>query len=312
MTLQQIGPRGYVKGTTVATLSFTPLADRAAVVRRIVLTNISANDVWIVSVNGQEVGRFQENTLGNQQLLGGTTANYPKEKDIYAFLRAVYGTDLIYPIPQGATFTIASAGGATANISLTFTEHVPSEIQPGMVNHPNGNHKIAPLYAVPGNALAAAGESAFASQIGLSYLPNLFVDNNLPQGWLIRVLGLFLEAGGVNTFSGAANHQSVTDHVALIVNGQRMFTRVATDGIPNVGAASAAGSVNTVFGATLAPHPAFQTADEYDWITWDQPPIINPGDLYQWRFGVTGDLTGGADYSKMLAVAILDITETNL
>lgn len=310
--LTDIGPRAFHKATAVATLSFQPQLDRAAIIRKILLTGISASDTWVITIAGQEVGRFYEQTDGNQQLLGGTTAAYPKNQDIFDFLRVQYGVDLIYPVPLGMTFTIASVGGATANIALAYTEHAPAEIQAGLVNHPNGHHFIAPIYGSRAAAVGAAGEVTFDTQVGLSFMPNIFVDNNIPEGWQIDIMGLFLEAAGVNTYSGAADYQSVTDHLALSRNGQQLFTRDALDGIPLVGAAAAAGSANTVINAVLSMYPPFQLSNEYDWSYFDGPLTIKPGDLFKFRLGITGDVTGNADYSTAVMAVIADIKETNL
>lgn len=305
-----IGGRGYHKVTAAATSTFQPLFDRAAIVRRILINTPSANDVWRISVNGAEVGAFRIDTVGNQQLLGGTAANYPKAADIFSYAAEVLGVPITYPIPQGATITVKSDGGATANITLEYTEQDAADLVPSTPNYPGSKRWLAPIYLHPKTSITHASGSAeddFAAQSGLSFLPTMYGLTELPAGWTLDILAIFAEGLGRNTFSGSADHQSVSDHIALILNGQRMFTRDTLDGVPNIGPASAAGSANTVYGAVESPLPAFQIASAIDYEMFPTPLQFRGGTQFEWLFGTTGDSTGGADYSHGYLVLLCDI-----
>lgn len=307
MPLFDIGPRGYHQGAAVATLSFTPLNDRAAIIKKILIDKVSAADIWRVKVQGREVAAFNILTTGNQQPLAGPYSGYPKNNDLFDIYEDVWGEPLIYPVPLGQTFTVASDGGATADISLSFTEVAPSEITPGMMNHPQGNRIVTLLTGYKAAAVAAVGETPFDTQIGPSWFPNIFVDNMLPPNWTVRVLAMFLEGGGRNTYSGAADHQSTTGYLAVFRNGQRLYTRDALGGIPLLGQASAAGSANTVVGTDETPKPPIQESDVYDWNPYDPPYVLGAGDQYQFRLNIVGDVTGNADYSLMRQVFLCDV-----
>lgn len=309
MPLKTIGPYGAAKALAAATLSFAPVADRAAIIHRILLTGVSASDTWVVQCDGQELARFLERTTGNQQLLGSKTVNYPKNFDIFRYLQALDQTEISYPVPQGTTWTITSVGGATANILIEYTEHLPAEINPSMPNHPHGNRKILPVYAYVAAAVTVAGDKVFDTEVKPNFIPTLFTDSKFPPGWRASVNALFLQGEGVNTFSGAANHQSVTDHLYVENGGQRLFNRTAADGIPCVGSASAAGSANIVRESDLNLIPPFQELSPWQVQQNDPDLLYIPGSTFIYRLNITGDVTGGADYSDAVLAAIVDISQ---
>lgn len=307
--LLTIGGRGYHKTLDAATASFQPLLDRAAIVKRIIVTNVSASDNWVVSIQGQEVARYPVNTTGNQYMLGGGSSQWAKVVDLFSFCKRLLGFELSYPVPQGQTITVASAGGATGDIIFEYEEYSPSDVQPGMLNGQMSNHFIMPCFLVPSTtvALTAAGETDFASQIAAAWLPNLFGAVQIPAAYVITVLAFFLEGGGINTFSGSANHQSTTDHLGVVYQGQRMYTRDGSDGIPIVGSDSAAGSANTVYGYEDTRHPAFQFVADRWWDPDPAPLQLAPGSQAHFYFGTVGDATGNADYHTLLQGLLLDV-----
>lgn len=310
MQLFDVGPRAFHKAIGVATLALTPFVDRANIIRRVLIDAPSANDVWVVSCGGRELARFPIYTIGNQQMLGGSAASYPKAADLFQFIRLADMSDLIFPCPQGLTFSVASVGGATADITYEYTEHSPGDVGPSLVNHPLGSHFLLPVFLVPPNNVTHASgvnEDNFTTQIAASWIPNFFGQNDFPAGYVAQFLAFFFEGAGVNTFSGAANHTSTTDHVALIRNGLRMFTRDAADGIPLVGPAAAAGSANTIYGAVNTAYPAFQLVADEPWQLLQTPFRLNGGDQYQFLLGTSGDSTGGADYHLALQALLLDL-----
>lgn len=307
MPLNDIGAKGYHYSTGVATLAFTPQYDRAAVVSKILVDKPSAGDVWRLSTQGRELAAFDIQTFGNQQPLAGPYSGYPKNNDLFDLYNAVLGEPLIYPVPLGQTLTIASDGGATANVEIEYREMVPGELSPGMMNHPKGNRIVTPLVGYRAATTGAVGEVAFDTQVGPKWFPNLFVDGQLPPNWIVRVLCMFLEGGGRNTYSSSSDAQSNTIYLAVRKNGQIMYTRDATGGIPLVGQASATGSANTVVGTDQTPYPPFQESDAYDWSPVPPQLILGQGDEYQFRLALTGAATGGADYSHMRQLFLCDV-----
>lgn len=306
MPLRDIGTRGYHYGVGVATLTLTPQSDRAAVIRRILIDKPSAGDIWRPVVAGRELPGFDIQTFGNQQPLAGPYSGYPKNNDLFDIYENTYNEPLIYPVPMGESFVISSDGGATANITIEYEEVAPAELSPGMMNHPNGNRFVGLLVGYRGATAAAVGEVAFDSQVGPKWFPNLFVDNDIPTNWRMRVTKMFLEGGGRNTYSGTADHQSTSIYLAVIKNGQRLFTRDALGGIPLIGQASATGSANTVVGTDQTPMPPIQESDFFDFSSYIGPLDFGGGDSYQLRLGLTGDVTGGADYSHMRQAFLVD------
>lgn len=307
-----VGPLVTHKALATASYTFTPQEPYAAKVTRITMTGVSAADTWILSVNGKELARFYEQTLGDQQLLSATDANYPKTYNIFSYMDARLGIDFSYPVPQGASLTLTSVGGATADVLTEYCEYYAQELTTGMLNHPNGNHFIVPYFAYIAASKSAIGEYDFDTEVKPLWMPSVFIEGGLVAGWRMKILALFAQGVGVNTFSGSADHQSVTDHLYLIKSGQRMFTRDAADGLPIVGKASAAGSANTVYDSRLGALHAFQKDPPWDVDIFDPPLEYKTGDVYEWGLGVTGSLTGGADYSKAIVVAIMDVMQTGV
>lgn len=307
MPLNDIGPRGFHQASAVATLNFTPQFDRAAVIRRVLIDKVSAGDTWRVKVQGREVAAFDIQTVGNQQPLSGPYSGYPRTNDIFEIAEKYLGIPLIYPVPLGQTATIASDAGATANISIIFTEYAPNEITLGMLNHPQGNRMLVPIVFYKNANVTTAGENTFDTQIAPSWFPNISVDGQIPPNWVFRVLAMFLDGGGVNTFSGAANHQSNTTYMAVFRNGQRLYTRDLTGGIPIIGQASAAGSANTVIGLDEGPYPPLQEVETLDWSLLDVPLVFGQGDEYQLRLNIAGDVTGGAGYGTIRQMFLADV-----
>jgi hypothetical protein len=318
MQLTQIGPRGYEKSIAQTNLSYTPLSDRAAKVTSVRITKPSATDTWNVITASKTVAQLRVDTLGNQQVTGAPSASYAKNRDFYMWAEHVIGKPVMYPVPNGQTFQVQSVGGATADVMIEFEECSSGDIQTSMMNHPEGKKFRMPIWAYTNANILAAGETAFDTQISPAFVPPLFIGKQIQAGYEATVYGIWAEGGGRNTFSGAADHQSITDHLYAQINNQRLFTRVpyvdgggtsiSLDGAPAVGTASAAGSANSVFGDDLERYPAFQR-----FITDNEPLIspgihLGPGVTSTWGFGYTGSFTGGASYSSNYLLALCDVT----
>lgn len=307
MPLNDVGPRIYHQAGATATLSFSPQNDRAAVITRFLIDKVSAGDVWRYSCDGREIAAFDIQTFGNQQPLSAPNSAYPKNVDLFDMYNAVFNERLIFPVPWGTTATITSDGGATANILYEAQEYDRGEINLSMMNHPRGTRFILPLIGYVNATIAASGEAKFDTQVGPKWFPNIFVDNEIPPNWTFRILCMFLEGGGRNTFSGSADVQSTTSYLGIRKNGTIMYTRDALGGIPLIGQASATGSANTAVGTDIGPNPPFQESQLYDWEPIPPMEVLSDGDAYQFRLAVTGTFTGGADYSHMRQMFLCDV-----
>lgn len=296
-------------GIAVATLSFTPQQDRAAVIKRILIDKVSATDTWIVSSNGRDIAHYYIATTGNQQMFAGVSSAYPKNNDLFKAYEELTGEELSYPVPQSNTFTVTSVGGATADITFSYEEFNNSELSPMMMNHPLGSRFVAPIYFSRAAAVTALGDNAFDTEIKPGWFPSFFTDVAFPQSYNAQLLLLFLEGEGVNTFNGGADHQSTTEYVSLEVSGQRYFTRDVLKGIPLIGTAAAAGAAHATLGTDLTPLPAFQLANEFDTGLFTGVFPYRPGGMYRWRLGIKGDVTGNADYSAAIQAGIVDLRQ---
>lgn len=305
--LYDIGPRGFKNGTTVATLSFTPLSDREAYVVGIRIAKPSAVDTWNCVVGGRTIATFRVDTVGNQQLTGAVTSGVPKDWDIYQWHKHNYNCMLSYPVPWGQTMAVSSVGGATADIELEFMEVSKGTIQVADANHYEGKYFRLPIWAVPPAATTTVGENTYSSQINAPFVPNVFTNVQVQAGYVVDILALWAEGAGVNTYSGSADAQSITNWVFAIINGQRYFTRDVPQGIPLVGTASAAGSANKVYNSDSARFPAFQQMQNELEGMLDKPILIGPGTTSNWGIDTTGTQTGGADYSHAYLVALADV-----
>ena len=304
MIKTELGPFLYAYNTGVATLSFSPAADRGALVRRIAITQPSATDNWTVTVEGKQIFNFRVRSTGSQNAVREDDQVSIFHSNFFDFCRRFLGLDPSVPVPLGQTITIASVGGATASILIEYEEHDNSDLTPALLNHPVGTEWLIPVYTYLNATVNAVGIIADDTQVGPSWLPPFFIGTMLTSAWKIEILAAFFQGLGVNTFSGAANHQSATKAKHLFKNGVDLFGRTIPAGIPNVGLGSAAGSANTVFGQLLSIYSSFErTADLFDNVLPSPVQLVN-GDTPSVREEITGDVTGGASYEPELGLWI--------
>lgn len=307
MILTDVGGYVYAQAEAAATLTITPLFDRAAFVRRINLSNPSAADNWTVNVGGRELMRFRELTVGNQNLLRVSDPSTAPKMDFWEYCRNVLGIDPSIPVPNGQSLIFSSVGGATGDIDIEFEEVSIPDANVRGLNHYLGNVFLAPIAWFLNAAQSAPAAVQFDTQVSPVWYPPIFSGVGLPVNWKIELLSLFLEGSGVNTFSGAANHQSSTRDVRVTRDGVAMFTR-ASLGLPNRGNDSAAGSANTVFGQRSGIYRPFALQMPSDDPKPPLPLTLNGGDVLQLFIDLIGDLTGAASYANALQAAIARIT----
>lgn len=305
--LYDIGPRGFVQGQAVATLAFTPNADREAYLLGVRIQAPSAADTWQLTVGGRNIHTFRVDSVGNQNLCGGISSTAPKVWDLWRWHETAYGCSNALPVPWGQTVTLTSNGGATANVEFEYVEVVKGCTKPTDANHYQGSFFRTPCWAVPPAATTVVGENSYASIVAASYVPSIFTNIQVQAGFVVDVLALWAEAAGVNTYSGAADHQSTTVWVFGIINGQRLWTRAAPGGFPSVGAASAAGSGNTVYNYVNSRFGAFQLMQDWEEPILEHPLHIIPGTTSNWGIDTTGSQTGGANYASAYLAALLDV-----
>lgn len=302
------GPFLYQFAKGAASMSFTPVADRGALVRRIGITQHSATDTWIISSKAKEIMRIRQHASGNNRILRADDQGAAFHDTFFDFCRYILGMDASIAVPLGQTLTIASVGGATANLVVEFEEHDNSDLSPSMLNHPDGKEWLIPIFTSHAASVAATGVLLDDTQVGPAWLPPFLIGTMLTSAWRVQLLALFQEGAGVNTFSGAANHQSQTNTKQLVLDSRLLNSRT-TNGIPNLGTASAAGSANTAFGQLLAFQQAYERAMYGYENVFNQPIILNNGDTFTVAEEIIGDVTGGADYSAAIGVWVARVSE---
>lgn len=302
------GPFLYQFAKAAATMTFTPIVDRGALVRRISVTAPSANDTWVVTSKAKEVMRFRVRTTGNQNIVRGDDQAAMPHDTYFDVCRWLLNQDPSIAVPLGQSMVISSVGGATANIMVEFEEHDTSDLSTAMLNHPDGKEWLIPIYTFKAAAIAATGVTLDDTQVAPAWLPNFMIGTVGNSAWRIVLLAAFMEGVGVNTFSGAANHQSTTNTKQLTLNSRLLNSR-STNGIPNLGAASAAGSANTVFGQAMAFQNPFERAGSGYENIFNAPITIGNGDTFTVAEEIVGDVTGGADYSGASTVFIARVSE---
>ena len=313
--LQQIGPRGYANAFAAAAPSWTPPYDRAWIVRRIVINNLSANDNWQVLVAGREIMRFRMLTTGNQRQLFIPTAGTAFNPPFFDWVRNALGIDPSIAVPVGMPIQVQSVGGATADVELEYREVTPDEAANWPINNYLKNVFFLPIIHYLAAAQSAAGAVQFDTQVAPPWIPAIHNGAAIPVNWKFELLALFHEGMGVNTFSGSANHQSTTQDVHYIKDSVQLFSRVgvspaqtALHGPPDFGSAAAAGSANTVFGQRSAVFPPFQLANDKPDSTFDTPLVLLGGNTLQMLLDIQGDLTGSASYANDLHMWFARVT----
>jgi hypothetical protein len=309
MVRLDLGPFLYQYGVGVATLSFAPVADRGAKVRQIGITAPSATDNWVVTVEGKPIMVFRVRATGSQNIVRDDDQSSIFHSDFFNYCRQALGMDPSIPVPLGQTMTVASVGGATANVQIQFEEHDNSDLNPSLLNHPTGSEWLIPIYTYLNTGQALPGTFSDDTQVAPSWLQPFLIGTMCTSAWRLQLLAAFFQGIGVNTFSGAANHTSITRAKHIVKNGVDLFGRSVPAGIPNVGLASAAGSANTVFGQVLSSFQSFERTPNFTDNVFNLPISIQNGDTFNVREEITGDLTGTASYEPELAVWIARVSQ---
>jgi hypothetical protein len=307
-TKLDVGGQVYQFGIAAATQTFTPLFDRAALLTRLNITNPSAKDNWTLNIGGRDIAVFRISTVGNNQLLSVAPPGSAPGLDYFEYCRNFLKQQATFPVPLGLSAKVSSVGGATADIDMELLEVDPSDANVMAINHFQGKHFLIPVtwYLNASQSSAALGVVTVDTQVAPSWFPALFAGAQVPAGWQITILALFVEGLGENTFSGAANHQSTTQTVRFSKNGTLLFSR-STSGIPNRGKPSAAGSANTVFGQQSALFDPFVLSSFDDSNILRAPIVLRGGDNLVVQQELQGDATGGFSFLDATIVAICDV-----
>lgn len=308
MQLLDIGPRGYTVSLAVATKAFTPLFDRAAKVTDVRITNQSATDQWTFSVGGRELFRGYVHASGYQNPFGNSIVLGVDNRSWLPYISDLLGMDISIPVPNGQTLTIASVGGATANISIEYKEVSQSDIQPSQINHYEGNRFIHPIVQYANAAITAVGPTALDTQLASAWIPKLTAGNPIPPNWKINLLAGWLQPFSINTFSGAANHVYGTQFAQIKRNGQVQLTRDNT-GIPDVAQAAAAGSGNTVILPLTNRFNPFQLMPIENNQFFDPMISLGDGDNFEIDMVYAGDFTGAAANVLPMVLLLADVTQ---
>lgn len=308
MLKTEFGSVLYQFAKAAATISLTPRQDRAAKVTDFGITAVSATDTWVISCKGKEIMRTRIRSTGSlNPFQWDDTAGHGREH-FMEYCRVILGMDPSIPVPLGQTFTIASVGGATANLMIEFSEFDQSDVGPSNMNSPDGREWLIPVTTFLAAAQSVVGPTNDDTQIGPAWLPNFLIGTLVTSAWKIQLLAAIMEGVGVNTFSGAANHQSTTNTKAVVYNSRRLFSQT-TNNIPNLGAASAAGSANTVTGQVMAKYQPWDKVMPNQANVFPAPLVLQNGDTFNVQEEFVGDLTGGADYSGAMTVWVARVSE---
>lgn len=301
MILTEVGGLAYQYALAAASLQFTPLPDRAAMIMDMHIVNPSANDVWVVTVGGKEIMRFRLLTTGEQHVVGNSDAGSDPNKTFFQFCRWQLGLDPSIPVGQGQIMTVASRGGATADIMIEFEERSPSDISTSMMNHWQGKEFLIPITTYLAALATASGVTNNDTQVAPAWLPNFLVGVSVTSAWRLQLLAAFFQGEGYNAFAATVNHNSISNTVQLTRDSVNLGSRT-TKGIPNVGVAAAAGAVGTALQTRMGPYHAFDTDVGGYYSTLGVPIILQNGDTFNVADEITGDVGAGADYSPALKV----------
>lgn len=310
MQLLDIGPRGYTFSIAAATKAFTPLFDRAAKITDVRIVNPSATDQWTFSVGGREIFRGYVHALGYQNPFGNIVSLGVDNRSWIPYVSDLLGMDVSIPIPNGQTLTVASVGGATADIAFEYKEVSNSDIQPSMINHYQGNRFIHPIVQYLAAAATAVGPTPMDTQIASPWIPKLTSGNPIPPDWKINLVAAWTLPLSINTFSGAANHVYNTQGLQIKRNGQIQLTRDNT-GVPYSAIAAAAGSGNTSLLPRMNRLNPFQLMPIENNQYFDPMITLQDGDNFEIDTLFAGDFTGAGVNTLPMVLLLADITQVN-
>jgi hypothetical protein len=308
--LLDVGPRGYTFSIAAATKAYTPLYDRAAKVTDVRITNPSATDQWTFSVGGKELFRGYVYASGYQNPFGNLVTLGVDNRGWIPYISDLLGMDISIPVPNGQTLTIASVGGATADIAIEYKECSISDIQSSMINHYQGNRTIHPVVQYLGAAATAVGPVPLDTQIASPWIPKMLHGNPIPPDWKINLIALWAQPFSINTYSGAANHVYGSQGLQIIRNGQVQLTRDNT-GLPDIAQAAAAGSANSVILPRTQRLNPFQLMPIENNQYLDPMITLQDGDNFEIDLLMAGDFTGAAVSTLPMVLLLADVTQVN-
>src|SRR6266704_508829 len=182
-TKLDVGGEVYQYAIAGASATYTPPFDRAAILKRINVTNPSAKDNWLLNIGGRDIAMFRLSTVGNQQLLSVAPPGSAPDNDFFAFCRNFLNVDASFPVPLGLSAKLSSVGGATADIDFEVLEVDPSDANSLSVNHFQGRHFLIPItwYLNANVPAAVGGVATLDTQVAPSWFPAIFAGAQVPE-----------------------------------------------------------------------------------------------------------------------------------
>lgn len=288
---------------------FTPTGGASAIVRDIRILTRTFPETWNMEINGQDMGPLVAPTTPVMNPLRFDPFSSTLGYTLPAYMRDILGRDLTYFVGNRETLTISSVGGSTATVQIAYEEVNANAVAGQPVNSSGAKRWLGLRWAQRLAPVTVAGDTPFDTEYGLDFAPNIFLDGAWETGWTASILALFLTTNSVNTFNGSADHISRTLHLALTLNGQDMFTRADSGGIPMLAMPANTGNANESWNDSGTPFPWGRDIYAPPPTPLPAPIILRPGYNARWRLHIDGDVTGGADYQHASILAIVEYVQ---
>lgn len=307
---QDVGGRVYFQDSGSASYDYTPYQPLANIVDKLVVTNLSTDDIIAISVNEKVLWRVPVFAHSLNRILDDSPTNFPEQDNFFDWFKDAFGYQLTFPVAQSFVFNVRTEGGATFDLYLEAMEVLAGVVTPQMINDPRSNRYVLPVFGSIAAAITKNGPNNIDTFVAPNYIPEVFLPTKQPGGYVTRLLALWADAFGINTFNGGADDQSTVQYLRIAKNGQPMYTRT-NKGIPNVGSPSATGSLNAVYKGELQRYPPFLLCKDYESSVLAPPLEFMQGDTIEFALAFNGAYAGTPDYSEMLLVGLLDVQYTN-
>ncbi len=291
------------EGESVATLSLTPPAGKAIMVRDVNVVTTASTDFATIKVGQTTVGYFQVAPVKRNHL---TLTRPGKQNDSLLGFLASKGINTSYPVPEGKTFSVTCANSATL-IRIEYEEWDSADIKDNMPNGEGSGPLVFVNYGTNLAQIAASGWSTINGSRNPAEFPDFPFGAGVPSNAMMEVLGMGVVDIHRNTYTGSANNYSKTERLRMWRGREVLFDR-DSNGFFTQGAGAAAGSANYSYLGGTNELPYYSENDLGNLFMFPEPLVFNGGEELRVEQKVTIDASSNFAASDLDVFTVLRYT----
>lgn len=276
---------------SVTSVSLTPPPGKAYKVKNILISNLVGDAT--IKVEKTVIGFFNKQIAGFYDILA-SHIEFPiyglRQKTIIERL-AEKGIDISIPVAEGETFVIEFTAAPDYGV-IIYEVYDAGDIKNTDINGSASDHYIYLSYGQPAASVAVSGYVELTKPMNPAQFPDFPFGQPVPAGKVIKMHAILAVDWGYNSYTGAANHQSISKYLRLLKETKGLFDNDLIGFVIN-GAPSAIGSANLVCLKDLNFLPYGYAGDPHDINFFVEPLVYEEGDILHVEeyvdLGGTGD-----------------------